>query len=97
VCGDAKPIARPGIGGKSLKRTLLITLLLVTPAAAQDVSMVQRFAEGFTFQSHFAGNRRRNAERIAQCEDRFEATIDERMMTAFETTSGQLKTLCRWK
>jgi hypothetical protein len=37
---------------------LLFTLLLTTSAAAQDVSMVQGFAEGFTFHSHFAGNRR---------------------------------------
>jgi hypothetical protein len=37
---------------------LLFTLLLTTSAAAQDVSMVQGFAEGFTFHSHLAGNRR---------------------------------------
>jgi hypothetical protein len=37
---------------------LLFTLLLTTSAAAQDVSMLQGFAEGFTFHSHFAGNRR---------------------------------------
>jgi hypothetical protein len=170
---------------------LLITLLLTTPAAAQDTSMVQGFAEGFTFHSHFAGNRRTDPDgavvywkngggnthiasvrqagapcvflshslnlnegvdgtpvvmleetydlrnvsfeadpkhqlappggvyltmkgpkilcrvstggsggtlkRSAQCEDRFEATIDEQMMPAFKTTSEQLKTLCKWK
>jgi hypothetical protein len=41
---------------------LLVTLLLTTPAAAQDasqdVSIVRAFAEGFTFHSHFAANRR---------------------------------------
>lgn len=35
--------------------------------------------------------------RTAQCEDRFEATIDAQMMTAFKTTAEQLKSLCKWK
>ena len=41
---------------------LLSTLLLTTSAAAHDDSMVQGFAEGFTFHSHFAGNRRINPD-----------------------------------
>ena len=35
--------------------------------------------------------------RTAQCEDRFEATIEERMMPAFTAASAELKTLCKWK
>lgn len=35
--------------------------------------------------------------RTAQCEDRFEATIEERMMPAFSATSAKLKGLCQWK
>ena len=174
-----------------MKRALLITLSLMTPAAAQEPSLVQGFAEGFTFNPHFAASRRidpdgavvywrdggsnthidtvrqgatpcvfvslslnlnegsagtpvvmleetydlRNASfeadpkhqfappggvylnmkgpkilcrvstggtagkltRSVQCEDKFEATIEEQMMPAFKTTSEQLKALCRWK
>jgi hypothetical protein len=35
--------------------------------------------------------------RTAQCEDRFEATIDEQMMPAFKATAERLKALCKWK
>jgi hypothetical protein len=35
--------------------------------------------------------------RTAQCEDRLEATIDEQMMPAFQTTAERLKSLCNWK
>ena len=90
-----------------MKRTLPITLLLTTPAAAQDASMVQGFAEGFTFHSHFAANRRidpdgavvhwRDGGGNTHCEHRFEATVEERMMPAFEVTSEQLNTPCKWK
>lgn len=174
---------------------LLITLLLTAPVMAQDISrdaaIVQGFAEGFTFHSHFTTNRRidpdgavvywkdggsnthiasvrqgavpcvflstslnlnegasgtpvvmleetydlRNVsfeadgkhqfappggvyltmkgpnilcrvstggsggalKRSAQCQDRFEATIDGPMMAAFKATSGQLKLKCKWR
>ena len=36
-------------------------------------------------------------QRTAQCQDRFEATIEEKMMPVFSAASGQLKTLCQWK
>jgi hypothetical protein len=35
--------------------------------------------------------------RNAQCQDRFEATIDEQMMPAFKVASERLKALCSWK
>jgi len=47
-----------------LKRAILITLLLTTSATAQDssrvrdASLVQGFAEGFTFHSHFGAKAR---------------------------------------
>lgn len=41
-----------------MKRAILITLLLTTSATAQDASLVQGFAEGFTFHSHFGANPR---------------------------------------
>jgi hypothetical protein len=174
-----------------LKRAVLITLLLATPAVAQDASLVEGFAEGFTFQAHFAANRKIDPDgavvysrdggsnthigsvrqgaapcvflsnslnlnegisgtpvvmleetydlrgvsfeadpkhqfappgglylsmkgpkilcrvstggsagalkRTVQCQDRFEATIDEQMMPAFKATAERLKALCDWK
>jgi hypothetical protein len=41
-----------------LKRAILITLLLTTSATTQDSSLVQGFAEGFTFNSHFGASPR---------------------------------------
>lgn len=35
--------------------------------------------------------------RTPQCQDRYEATIEPQMMTAFTATSAKLKTLCKWK
>ena len=35
--------------------------------------------------------------RTAQCQDRFEATIDEQMMPAFKATAERLKALGNWK
>jgi hypothetical protein len=35
--------------------------------------------------------------RTAQCEDRFEATIEEQMMKAFTATSAKLKASCQWR
>jgi hypothetical protein len=181
-----------------LKRIVLITLLLAAPAAslvsratAQDASLVAGFADGFTFHSHVAANRKVDSDsavvysrdgggnthiasvrqgaapcvflsnslnlnegisgtpvvmfeetydlrgvsfeadakhrfappgglyltmkgphilcrvstggsggalkRTAQCQDRFEATIDEQMMPAFKAASERLKALCNWK
>lgn len=180
-----------------MKRAILITLLLTTSATAQDssrvrdASLVQGFAEGFTFHSHFGAKARIDRDgavvyagkggtnthiasvrsgaapcvflsnslhlnegitgtptvmleetydlrgvsfeadpkhqfappggvyltmkgpnilcrvstggspgklmRTAQCEDRLEATIDEQMMPAFQTTAERLKSLCNWK
>ena len=173
-----------------MQKWLLLTLLMVTPAAAQDASLVEGFAEGFTF--HIPGATRKidpdgaavytksggsntqiaavrqgatpcvfiatslnlnegvsgtpvvmleetydlrgvsfeanskhefappggvylsmkgpkilcristggsggKLQRTSQCGDRFEATIEEKMMPAFTTTSAKLKGLCQWK
>jgi hypothetical protein len=40
-----------------VKRAILITLLLTTPVAAHDASLVEGFAAGFTFHSHFGAKR----------------------------------------
>jgi hypothetical protein len=176
--------------GASLKKWLLLTLLLATPSAAQETSTVEGFAEGFTF--HIPGSNRRTdpdgavvytkggggntqiaavrqgatpcmfistslnlnegvngtpivmleetydlrgasfeanpkhefappggayltmkgakiqcristggsggkLQRTSQCNDRFEATIEQQMMPAFTATSAKLKGLCQWK
>jgi hypothetical protein len=176
--------------GASLQKWLLLTLLLATPAAAQDASLTESFAEGFTFHVPDASRRidpdgaavyaksgssntqiaavRQGAtpcvfiatslnlnegvsgtplvmleetydlrgvsfeadpkhqfappggvylsmtgpkiqcristggsggklQRSSQCGDRFEATIEERMMPAFTATVAKLKSLCQWK
>ena len=77
-----------------MKRIVLITLLLaasaaslVSPAAAQDAALVTGFADGFTFHSHTAANRKIDSE----------ATIDEQLMPAFKATAGRLKGLCSWR
>lgn len=36
-------------------------------------------------------------QRSSQCGDRFEATIEEKMMPAFTATAAKLKGLCQWK
>jgi hypothetical protein len=36
-------------------------------------------------------------QRTSQCGDRFEATIEEKMMPAFTAASAKLKSLCQWK
>jgi len=176
--------------GAPLQKWLLLTLLLATPAAAQDASLTESFAEGFTFHVPDASRRldpdgaviysksggtntqiaavRQGAvpcvfiatslnlnegisgapivmleetydlrgvsfdanpkhesappggvylsmkgpkiqcristggsggrlQRTSQCGDRFEATIEERMLPAFTATVAKLKSLCQWK
>lgn len=177
--------------GASVRKAWLLMLMLATPAWAQDISLTEGFAEGFTFHSIFASGHRvdsdgavvyarngggnthiaavrpgaapcvfissslnlnegikgtptvmleetydlRNASfvadakhqwappggvyltlkapnvlckvstsgeggkltRTAQCEDRFEATIEQPMMPAFTATAAKLKALCKWK
>ena len=41
-----------------MKKTILLALLLATPALAQDASITEGFAEGFTFHSSFATGHR---------------------------------------
>jgi hypothetical protein len=45
-----------------LKRSILLALLLATPAVAQDASLVENFAQGFTFHSIFADSRKVDAD-----------------------------------
>src|SRR4051794_21638067 len=40
-------------GETSVKKWMLLALLLATPARAQDAALVEGFAEGFTFHSIF--------------------------------------------
>ena len=73
-----------------MKRAVLITLLLATPAAARHASPVQGFAGGFTFYSHFGANRQIPSSSL----NLNEASIDEQMMPAFETTAERLTAMC---
>jgi len=182
--------AAPREQGYTVRKLLLSILLLATPAAAQDASLVQGFADGFTFHIPDATRRtdpdgaavyatsggsntniaavRQGAapcvfiatslnlnegvsgtpvvmleetydlrgvsfeanpkhesappggvylamkgpkilcristggsggklQRSSQCGDRFEATIEEKMMPAFTATAAKLKSICQWK
>jgi hypothetical protein len=73
-----------------LKRAVPITLLLATPAAAQDASPVQGFAEGFTFHSHFGASRKVLTSTL----NLEETGIDEQMMPAFKATAERLTAMC---